>query len=109
MITTIKVNREAVDWLNIIKGRLEYDSTKKLNLNDAFISVVAITDLLFLKGQNLKQIIKEPEIQKLIEERIDRFWGAKNNEKPEFFFTDTGYIVIKEKTIKSKQKDLTKM
>lgn len=99
-ITTFKVERQAIDWLNILKGHLEYDSVKKLKLNEAFMSVMAIADLLFLKGQSLKDIINETEIQELMERRISRFWGEESEDKPSIIITDTGNIVIKEKKSK---------
>lgn len=102
MITTIKVNREAVAWLNTLKGHLEYISGKRLTLNDAFMSILAETDWLYLKGQRATNS-KEDKVKERINQRIEQFWGD-SKEKPSIVFTDTRNIVIKEKELRKSKK-----
>lgn len=100
-LTTIRVEKPVVEWLNTLKGHLDYISGKKLTLNDALLSILAEMDWLYLKGQNVTKS-KEKEVLEHINHRIDQFWGAENEEKPSIVHTDTGNIVIKEKEKKSK-------
>jgi hypothetical protein len=104
MITTIKVERSAADWLNTLKGYLEYISDEKLTLNDAFISILAEIDWLYLHKKNITNN-EETEIKKRIISRLDRYWGKDNKNKLSILITDTGNVVIKEKE-KWRQKKL---
>ena len=60
-LTTLRVAKPTVDWLNTLKGHLEYISGEKLTLNDALMSILAEMDWLYLKG-NCVTKSKEKEV-----------------------------------------------
>jgi len=100
-LTTLRVAKGTIDWLNTLKGHLEYISGKKLTLNDALMSILGEMDWLYSKGECVTKS-EEKEVLEQINHRINQFWGAENEEKPTIVHTDTKNILIKEKKIKSK-------
>ena len=95
-VTTIRVEKPVVDWLNTLKAHLVYNSGKRLTLNEALMSILAEVDWLYLKKQSVADS-KETEVKKRINKRIDQFWGVASKEKPSIRFAETKNVIIKEK------------
>jgi hypothetical protein len=84
--TTVRLDKHVVEWLNSLKGFLEYQLGEKLSLNDALIHILADIDALYAKRQNLINYDKNDEIIALANRRADQFWGPNNTDKPVFDF-----------------------
>ncbi len=96
MITTIKVEKPVVDWLNTLKAHLVYNSGKRLTLNEALMSILAEVDWLYLKEKSVADS-KKTEVTEQINKRLDQFWGVASKEKPSIRFAETKNVIIKEK------------
>ncbi|MCK5027725.1 MAG: hypothetical protein KAS07_04870 [Candidatus Pacebacteria bacterium] len=108
VLTTIRVEKPVVDWLNTLKGHIEYISGEKLTLNDALVSIIAEVDWLYLKGRSTTNSDKS-EVTKQIMKRFDQFWGEESTDKPVIVATDTGNIAFKERKEDRKNKNLLDM
>jgi hypothetical protein len=74
-MTTIKVEKPLVEWLNSIKGYIEWNTGKKYTLNSALTTIIASYDVRnaildgLLKGKN------DADINQYIQKRLKQFWG----------------------------------
>jgi len=80
-ITTIKVDKPVVDWLNSIKGLMEYAQSRKLTLNDTMICILGIIDAINAGQSGIIDPFNQQEVEDYINHKIDLFWGAEK-EKP---------------------------
>lgn len=82
-LTTLRVEKPVVEWLNTLKGILEYALGEKLTLNEALIHILAEVDALYANRQGSIKY-KDNERIDFIEKRVNQFWGANSKEKPTF-------------------------
>jgi hypothetical protein len=72
-MTTIKVEKPLVEWLNSIKGYIEWNTGKKYTLNSALTTIIASYDVRnaildgLLKGKN------DADINQYIQKRLKQF------------------------------------
>ena len=81
-MTTIKVEKPVVDWLNSLKGHLEWRTGKKYTLNEALIVILAEYDTTCAIRE--RHINKSSSIKKkedYMKRRLSQFW--KNDKLPE--------------------------
>lgn len=103
-LTTLRVEKQIVEWLNTLKGFLEYNSGKKLTLNDALLSILMEIDILYAMRQKLINPYNSSEVNNFIKNRINQFWGETAKDKPmpiTFFPKD---ILTVEKYVKNQMK-----
>jgi len=74
-MTTVKVEKPVVDWLNTIKGLLEWKSGKKYTLNEAFIVILASYDVRQAISEGKLNPIYTNKTNLYLQNRLKQFWG----------------------------------
>ena len=84
-LTTIKVEKPVVDWLNSMKGLMEYTQSRKLTLNEAMVSILGIVDANNAVLQGTIDPNNLEEVKAYIQHKINLFW-ENDPQKPIFNF-----------------------
>lgn len=85
-LTTLRVERAVVDWLYFLKGFMEYNLSKKLTLNDALRLILCEADALFAIREGSVDPDNTEGLEKLVNDRIDKFWSDDDKDRPAFQF-----------------------
>ena len=78
-MTSIKVEKPVVDWLNTIKGFLEWKHGKKYSLNQAMIILLAEYDTRIAIKERKISSYKLKKINEYMKKRLRQFWGEEGN------------------------------
>lgn len=92
-LTTIRVEKPIVEWLNSIKGYMEYSSGEKLTLNRALLLILAEADGLIAWRQGLIDN-KSEDLSELLRRRVDQFWGKDNKNKPDLALFESKDVLL---------------
>ena len=74
-MTSIKVEKPVVDWLNSIKGLMEWTHGKKYTLNKALILVLAQYDLRLARNEGKLSTLSIKRQEEYMTKRLKQFWG----------------------------------
>jgi hypothetical protein len=83
-ITTIKVVKPVAEWLNSLKGLLEYNLSVKLTLSEALGIILGEVDYQFAIRQGIIEKTTEKEKIDFVNLRINQFWDSNDKNKPCF-------------------------
>ena len=75
-ITSIKVKKPTVEWLNSLKGYLEYQLSTKLTLEDALITILGEYELIIGERQGLIDRKNIKGCQDFVNYKISIFLGG---------------------------------
>lgn len=82
-MTTIKVEKSVVDWLNSLKGHFEWRSGKKYTLNQALIVILAEYDTTCaIHEKHLDRGSSTKKKEEYMKRRLEQFW--EKDEIPEW-------------------------
>jgi predicted ATPase len=99
-LTTLRVEKPAVEWLNSIKGFLEWQHGKKYTLNQALIIILAEFDTKYAIAEGyISPLSGKKKMQEYMNRRLKQFWGE--SEIPKLTRGHMGDF-IKDKKRKSK-------
>ena len=84
-MTTIKVDKPVVDWLNSIKGLLEWKQGGKYTLNTALTLILTDYDVRYAMSEELLDPEDDKQINEYIKKRLKQFWG--NSDIPDIHWT----------------------
>jgi hypothetical protein len=73
-MTTIKVEKPLVEWLNSLKGYLEWHTGKKYTLNTALTIIIASYDVKNAIFDGLLDEKSDADINKYVQKRLKQFW-----------------------------------
>jgi hypothetical protein len=88
-ITTIKVRKPMVEWLNSLKGYLEYRLSRKMTLDDALFSILGEIEIFFAEKQGIISRANIKECEDFVNNKISIFWDDDEN-KPIFYYRTSG-------------------
>jgi len=74
-ITTLKVEKPVLDWLNSIKGLMEWKHAKKYTLNNALITILVDFDIRYAIQEGQVKGSDVEGIKKYLNKRLRQFWG----------------------------------
>ncbi len=92
-LTTIKVERPIVDWLNSLKGLLEWKVGKRYTLNNALAAIFTDFDVRYAISEGCLDESDEKQINDYLRRRLKQFWSeskppdVKWGSRPDFFST----------------------
>lgn len=78
-MTTIKVEKPVVEWLNSLKGHLEWEMGRKYTLNDALIVILAEYDTkLAIRDGHMETLTGKKKKEAYMKRRLEQFWGNED-------------------------------
>jgi hypothetical protein len=84
-MTTIKVRKPLADWLNSLKGYLEYTLSRKMTLDDALFSILGEIEILYAERQRVVNRANRKACEELVNYKINIFW-KDDDDKPSYQF-----------------------
>jgi len=95
--TTVRLEKPVVEWLNSLKGFLEYSTCSKMTLNDALFAILGEVEIFYAFKQGfITNLHDKRKLEEFVNRKIKIFW-EEAKEKPIYEFkTSKEYMFEKE-------------